>query len=695
MELVSLSAGESGSVLAGLGTCLNAKKNCLDTVYSYSASYKKIKKHMASIMVDLSTGPLSLEDIGNAGIKPVVFWGSKVGSIASSINNLLDVENMANMVAKETNYVKSDKDDNMDDGNLPKQFFFNYMSNDDNKLVLPPSMILRSNKLLPIESCAMDKWSFNLSKFFALDIKLLAVSGKTVGDKLICVKKIFYQTKKLAICKKIVVNDNLKKISNHSDKEIIVKKIPFGKIVSIKMQLIGLWQKALVEFESFEIADLVTAKWSVYMGKNSICVVKVALLYTLSVGITAHNLLDLLESYGGKTCFIDCNLILYARDRCAIVCFVDEASKLAAIGSTPVFKNVNLHWAGFFLVCCAHCKQFGYISTKCSLGENSGTRSKRVKKKQAPIVRPVFFGEKTWAQVTGGSFFHEVSSNFFGVGSSLGAKPVLLVSDSHELVPLASSPHVSHLVVIAPITANMNLDMILDDTIMSSLPSLSAVADSVVNLSSSSSKVLTTKVGGLESKMMALEVSVESVLERLDRLCSDMNNLVSIFIETKLKGKICPWIVNKFDGIWVFTSGLNSGHMGSKIAIAMNNSLAKHVYKVSKVSVFMLVPLHWFGSLKLNGSQKCASFKKCFNLGLMNSLNGSLTAKAPIWCNSRGVSKTIDYVFVSSNLVNAIVNCSVADVVNYFNTDHMAVSVSVGLDGLLDNGNIRKSTVWE
>ncbi|KAG9304035.1 hypothetical protein G9A89_005945 [Geosiphon pyriformis] len=44
----------------------------------------------------------------------------------------------------------------------------------------------------------------------------------------------------------------------------------------------------------------------------------------------------------------------------------------------------------------------------------------------------------------------------------------------------------------------------------------------------------------------------------------------------------------------------------------------------------------------------------------------------------------INYVFVSSNLVNAIVDCSVADIMNHFDTDHIAVSVFVGLDGLLN-----------
>ncbi|KAG9288570.1 hypothetical protein G9A89_008442, partial [Geosiphon pyriformis] len=52
--------------------------------------------------------------------------------------------------------------------------------------------------------------------------------------------------------------------------------------------------------------------------------------------------------------------------------------------------------------------------------------------------------------------------------------------------------------------------------------------------------------------------------------------------------------------------------------------------------------------------------------------------------NSHGVAKTINFLFVSSNLVNAVVNCNVCVVEEFFDTDHWAVFVSVGLEELLD-----------
>ncbi|KAG9292461.1 hypothetical protein G9A89_002945 [Geosiphon pyriformis] len=159
----------------------------------------------------------------------------------------------------------------------------------------------------------------------------------------------------------------------------------------------------------------------------------------------------------------------------------------------------------------------------------------------------------------------------------------------------------------------------------------------------------------------------------------EMDNLIIIVTETKLK---------------------NAGHLDSGVTIIMNNSLAWHMCKVlevpdqlpsikllfkNKLSVSIL-ELYAGASLATvnessftilgrdfnkNGSHKCASFKKCFNLGLVNSLDGS-------------VFKTIDYVFVFSSLVNAILNHKVVNVGDYFDTEYRAVSVSMGVGSFLN-----------
>ncbi|KAG9304768.1 hypothetical protein G9A89_016798 [Geosiphon pyriformis] len=184
----------------------------------------------------------------------------------------------------------------------------------------------------------------------------------------------------------------------------------------------------------------------------------------------------------------------------------------------------------------------------------------------------------------------------------------------------------------------------------------------------------------------------------------NMDNLVSIFTESKLKGKVCSWLADKFDGVRVFTSDLDSGSLGAGMLIIVNSSLAKHICKISKVPDWLLsikllfknklsvsiLGLYASASLVAQFFQaedslhKCASFKKCFDLGLINSLGGSSFVKSPTWCNSHGITKTIDYMFVSSNLVGTVINHGVDGIEKYFDTNHKAVYVSVGLGGLLD-----------
>ncbi|KAG9296270.1 hypothetical protein G9A89_014862 [Geosiphon pyriformis] len=67
------SANSFGSILASLETCLNAKKNHLDSVYSHNASHKKPRKSAAGIdVINLSAGSLSLENMAGANGKPAV-----------------------------------------------------------------------------------------------------------------------------------------------------------------------------------------------------------------------------------------------------------------------------------------------------------------------------------------------------------------------------------------------------------------------------------------------------------------------------------------------------------------------------------------------------------------------------------------------------------------------------------------------
>ncbi|KAG9297025.1 hypothetical protein G9A89_008611 [Geosiphon pyriformis] len=157
----------------------------------------------------------------------------------------------------------------------------------------------------------------SIRKLFALDIGLNKVASNSSQEKLVMVRKLFSGingfggastfskfsgiiratfTSKSSLMKatnkaasvKILVNTNLKKSSGQSDWAVIIKEIPirtsaktvhaalseFGVIKTIKIQLIGLWQKAVVEFEQPDQADLVAAKWSILIGKDAVCVAR-------------------------------------------------------------------------------------------------------------------------------------------------------------------------------------------------------------------------------------------------------------------------------------------------------------------------------------------------------------------------------------------------------------------------------------
>ncbi|KAG9302025.1 hypothetical protein G9A89_021069 [Geosiphon pyriformis] len=144
-----------------------------------------------------------------------------------------------------------------------------------------------------------------------------------------------------------------------------------------------------------------------------------------------------------------------------------------------------------------------------------------------------------------------------------------------ELVPLTTFFSVLSSVALASLASVLDLNMILDNVLVSFISSFFAGFDILANFSSSSFKILTTKVGGLESKMVALEISINSVLERLDHLCSGLGSL----------DKVHSWIANKFDGVYVFISGVDSDYLGSGVAIIMNISLVHHMYRISEVPV--------------------------------------------------------------------------------------------------------------
>ncbi|KAG9285560.1 hypothetical protein G9A89_006548 [Geosiphon pyriformis] len=506
------------------------------------------------------------------------------------------------------------------------------------------------------------------------------------------------------------------------------------------------------------------------------------------MGTTAHDLWDFIGSIGGKTCFIDRNPVSYSHARCATVCFGSEVELVNAMATTPVIKSFGLHWSRLSLASCVVCEKFGHTSLGCRTvkgAEIAGGRraplsvqdqsrlAKIYAKRSVPIFHSLAFGGKTWASVVSALSAPSLSSgktSFSSIVDSKLTSPVAkdlekrLVSIEDSLVSLAKQidglakrldllvpvvPQPGHgcrLPVVTPpqnseSSVTLDMDLSMADGHESAMIVGSSMSPHVVKLEnmleglSKSVLILSARFDSLALadvwKVATCNVrGMNNPAKQSDvvRWHKNMDNSISIFTETKLKGKVRPWIINKFDGVWVFTTGLNSGYLGAGVAVVMNSSLVRHVYKISEVpgqllSIKLLFKnrlsvsilglyagaslVVWFsqtgeinsiiakavnkssfvilgGDFNEDGSHKCASFRKCLDLGLINSLVGSPAVKMPTWKNSRGVKRTIDYVFVSPNLVNAMVHCNVSGVSEHFDMDHQAVSVSLGLDGLLD-----------
>ncbi|KAG9298304.1 hypothetical protein G9A89_002792 [Geosiphon pyriformis] len=775
MNPIGSSAGGLASGLAGVRTQSGTKKKtCIKNVYAHSPSYKKVKKpNDSGVVVNLLAGSLAVNILHGSVDNRKKSWSSKMDSEESSVGGTSDIENMKNTIVEEMSYVNSDTsgDDELMNNATPKNlrmktYIFEHLSKQpsfiniggaDNILELPLCTFNGSIQLLPVVSYDREIRSFILVKFFALDIELSAVSGKTVSDKLIYVKKIFYQVDGFggaSILSKfsgIIRSSFTSEMSLNKAKELainknILSKHPFGLSSNSQGNFYRSSKITIIKFELAEVACLVAFKWSVLVEKNSVQVALAvgdkqtwvlkdyhwALLYTLPIGMTAYDLADLLESYGGKTCFIGCNSGLYVCNRCAIICFKNKTSKLATFGLVPVFKEVSLRWAGLSLAYCATCKQYDHTSGEYLVGRNFGGHGKKVvtdldcvylasiyKKKQALITCPVSFGSKTWASVVGAPPVHSLHGAGLLLGSNKVGKPLPPVASDLEkcLVNIESSfislteqigELAKRLESLMPAVAQPSPECQLPENIVMGVSLGESTSDKTVTVSATiKDSSASFHVVKLENMLEGLAASVLSLSAYFDSLvlaggiatCNirrmnnstkqndvihwhkNMDNLISIFTESKLKRKVCPWLTNKFDSVWVFTTGLDFGHLGAGVVIVMNSSLARHVCKAGKINSLIAKAVNkssfvvFCGDFNEDGSRKCTSFKKCMDLGLVNSLAGCPVAKMPMWANSSDIMKIIDYVFVFPNLVGALVHCGVLDVGKFFDTDHKAVSL--------------------
>ncbi|KAG9302477.1 hypothetical protein G9A89_006441 [Geosiphon pyriformis] len=627
--------------------------------------------------------------------------------------------------------------------------------NDDDDILLDKPVVL----LPPLKNLI----NVSVRKIFTLDISLDNVVGKSTQENLVVVRKLFskingfgevstpskfagivrvtfisevslIKVTKLATDTKILVNTNFKKSFGCSDQAVMVKEIPVG--ILVKTVHTAFFKFGIIKSVKIQLADLLASRWFILIGKDAVHI----LLYTLLMRTNAHDIWNYIGSVSGKTCVIDHHPITYARARCVIVCFGSAESLDAVMGTTLMLRGAYLHWSYLDSVACTKCNKVGYTFLSCAFGKkiSSGSLSCWVltnadknrlaaiyAKCSVPVSHSVFFGGVSWAKIV-------VGSSFF----SFSMKPIPHVSLvlnnrfatlEHSFASLAE--HMDELVkrLDTPGPMVFQLSPGWADIVMSEGSGVVTGGKTVVGVVVFDPAVIlkmektlnnfSITVISLLAKMNNADINVSAKQEDIVCWHRKSGNLVSIVTETKLRSSYRLWIKDRFDGVWVFTSGLNTSFLGAGVAIIMNISLAHHVCKISEV-------LSWLFSIKLlfknkllvlilglytgkvnsliakavNESSfvildgnfnedefhKYTNFKKCSDFGLINSLGKSLFMKVLTWSNSQGVSKTINYMFVSSSLANAVVHHAVLNVSEHFDTDYQAVFVFMGLSGLLD-----------
>ncbi|KAG9290211.1 hypothetical protein G9A89_022187 [Geosiphon pyriformis] len=154
----------------------------------------------------------------------------------------------------------------------------------------------------------------------------------------------------------------------------------------------------------------------------------------------------------------------------------------------------------------------------------------------------------------------------------------------------------------------------------------------------------------------------------------DFGNNISIITETKLKSGIKSWIINKFPGVHVFTSELDTGSSDADMAVIINSFVAQHVSKINEIPGWLIsirllfkgkllvtildiyadvsAGVHFGQAFAVNSliasainsssfvilggdfnesdTKKSTSLRKCADLGLVNSFKGHFLASSPM-----------------------------------------------------------------
>ncbi|KAG9290295.1 hypothetical protein G9A89_022271 [Geosiphon pyriformis] len=429
----------------------------------------------------------------------------------------------------------------------------------------------------------------SVRKFFALDISLDNVVGKSAQEKLMVIRKLFskingfggaFIPSKFARIIKATSTSELslvqgsKKTKEAKILAVMLKEILIGTeavhavlakfrlIKLIKMQLVGLWQKVVVEF-----------KQSILIGKDAVRVTR------FNMDKESWNVRD-------KTCVIDCHLVSYVQTKCTTVCFNFAESLDVVIKTMSVLKGANLCWSYLVLAKCTGCRKLGHTLLACPVdGKKKKTLLDSDKSRLAviyakclaPVVHPVFFGDNILLKA----------------GSSLEMKPTPLVSleliDRFATFECSLTSLTEHVNMLAKRlnTPEPMISQLRADIVMSENLGVATGGETIAGVVVFDPTIILK----IEKTLNSLLLTVMSLLAKMNNASSEKDILVSIFMESKLKGKIYLWIVNKFDGVWWQAPVYNSSQ--HQLVIAANTrELSQYTTKKVAVIAATIVKIH-------------------------------------------------------------------------------------------------------
>ncbi|KAG9296645.1 hypothetical protein G9A89_002916 [Geosiphon pyriformis] len=258
---------------------------------------------------------------------------------------------------------------------------FSKKNDDDNILIETPLALFPSLK---------DLVNVLVKKSFAFNIKLDKVIGKIFQEKCVMIRKLFSEIndfrgafillKFAGIIRAIFTSElslaqALDKAKNWA---VVLKKIPIETLAKAIYT-----QKTVIEFEQLDYTNLVTAEWSILIGKDAMYVIRAnndkkswnirdshkMLLYILLVKTNVYDIWDFINLVDRRTCIIDHYLVTYVRARCAVICFGTAELLDTIMGTMLILRSANLCWSCFVSAKYLKCEKSGYTSLECAIGK--------------------------------------------------------------------------------------------------------------------------------------------------------------------------------------------------------------------------------------------------------------------------------------------------------------------------------------